>query len=270
MNKMKIVWIVAVLLLGLTACKNQKETAGNDTAKKGWALVWEDDFDKSMDETIWSKISVGESRMNRYMNDNDGLYVFQDGNLILRGVKNSAASEDMPFLTGGITTEGKKTIAKNSRIEIKARMNPVTETTPFITLLPVTKDENIAIDVMERYGIDEFVYQSVSSEYTTTGGMADNPASSVLVGVNPNQYHVYGVERYADSLVFFVDDIRSKKYPRILTEMPGQFPFSEQEYELFIGLRIGNDAAPESLPVDMFIDWVRYYEPATESAGKIN
>lgn len=266
MNKITILGIIVVLILGVTACKNQKDNTGDTTSKEGWTLVWEDNFDKSMDETIWSKMSAGKKNMDRYMNDNDGLYVFQDGNLVLRGVKNSSPSEDMPFLTGGITTEGKRIIGKNGRIEVKVRMNPIEGTTPYITLLPLTKDENVAINVMERYGFDQFVYQSVSSEYTTTGGMADNPAANVLVGVNPNQYHIYGVERYADSLVFFVDDIRTKKYPRILTELPGQFPFNDQDYELFIGARINNGLDPNSLPVDMFIDWVRYYEPSTEAA----
>lgn len=265
MKKIKFLAVAAILIIGTAACNKQKKSSSN-AAKKGWTLVWEDDFDKSMDETIWSKMPAGKKNMNRYMNDNDGLFIFQDGNLILRGVKNSTPTDDMPFLTGGITTEGKKTLAAHSRIEVRARMNPVAGTTPYITLLPVTKDENISIDVMERYGIDEFIYQSVSSEYTTTGGMPDNPASSALVGVNPNQYHVYGVERYADSVVFFVNDLRTKKYPRILTEMPGQFPFSDQEYELFIGLRLNKDTEPDSLPVDLFIDWVRYYEPDTETA----
>ncbi len=82
-------------------------------------------------------------------------------------------------------------------------MNPVEGATPFVTLLPADGTKNIAIDVMERYSLDEFVYQSVTSEYTTTEGMPDNPPSSALVGVNPNEYHIYGVEKYPDSLVFF-------------------------------------------------------------------
>lgn len=69
------------------------------------------------------------------------------------------------------------------------------------------------------------------------------------------------MERYPDSLVFFVDDIRTKNYPRILTDIPGQFPFDDIDLDLFIGIQLYSDADPEELPADMFIDWVRYYEP---------
>lgn len=70
------------------------------------------------------------------------------------------------------------------------------------------------------------------------------------------------MEKYPDSLVFFVDDIRTKKYPRILTDMPGQFPFDDQDFELFLGIRLNNDTDPAGLPADLLIDWVRVYEPA--------
>ena len=119
---------------------------------------------------------------------------------------------------------------------------------------------------MEAYGMDNFVYQSITSEYTTTQGMPDNPPSSALVGVNPNQFHVYAVEKYPDSLVFYVDETRTRKYPRILTDIPGQFPFNNLEFNLHIGVRVNRDARPEDMPADMFIDWVRIYEQKVEES----
>jgi hypothetical protein len=92
--------------------------------------------------------------------------------------------------------------------------------------------------------------------------MPDNPPSSALVGVNPNLYQIYSVEKYPDSVVFFVNDIRTKKYPRILTDMPGQFPFDDQDFDLFLGIRLNKDTDPAGLPADLLIDWVRVYEPA--------
>ena len=91
--------------------------------------------------------------------------------------------------------------------------------------------------------------------------MPDNPPSSALVGVNPSQFHTYGVESYPDSIVFFVDNNRTKKYPKILTDIPGQFPFNEVDLDLFIGIRLNKDTEVSELPADLFIDWVRYYEP---------
>lgn len=251
-----------VLVAGLTACKGQKEE--DEKFRKGWTLAWEDDFDDKNGLKEWTKITRGKEQMRRYMSDNEALYVFKDGFLVLRSVGNAAGNAEIPFLTGGITRKG---INKNSihKIEVRARMNPVAGATPFITLLPADGAANISIDLMERYGYDEFIYQSVSSEYTTTEGMPDNPPSSALVGVSPDQYHLYGVETYPDSIVFYVNNERTKKYPRILTEIPGQFPFNDKDFNLYIGVRLSKDTNPEELPADLFIDWVRYYVPETSN-----
>lgn len=252
-----------LIFIGFAACKGKQETDSQEL--QGWTLVWEDDFNNGLDENNWSKIPRAREYSARYMSNSDGLYVSHEGNLVLRAVNNSAENAELPFLTGGITSEGKKTIKPGSRIEVRARMTPASGVSPYISLLPSDKSENISILVMERFGFDEFVYQSITSDYTKQG-MADNPASNVLVGVKPGQYHTYGVETYADSIVFFVDDIRTKKYPRILTDMEGQFPFYDKEFNLFMGVRVNSDADPAGLPADLYIDRVRYYEPSTAAA----
>ena len=262
MMKHYTIFVMAALLgAGLIACSGQaKEEA--EKYREGWTLVWEDNMEQEgSDATEWSRVPKGKLPRDRYMSTNDALYIYQEGNLVLRGVENIGNNGDMPFLTGGISREG---INKNSvqRIEVRARMSPVPGAVSYITLIPTDAPSNVSIDLAKRYGVDEFVYQSITSEYTTTGKMPDNPPSNALVGVNPNQYHVYGVEKYPDSLVFFVDGTRAKKYPRILTDIPGQFPFNDLDFNLQIGVQINKDALPENLPVDLFIDWVRIYEPA--------
>lgn len=52
-----------------------------------------------------------------------------------------------------------------------------------------------------------------------------------------------------------------KKYPRIPTKIPGQFPFNDLDFDLYIGLRLDKDTDHAGLPVDFYIDWVRFYEP---------
>ncbi len=267
MNKRNTIFAITLLLvIGLIACTGRAHEEA-EKYRKGWTLVWEDDMDDETTATTWSRIPKGDLPMNRYMSSNDALYVYQEGNLVLRGVENSATNGDMPFLTAGVAREGmsKKSIR---RIEVRARVNPVPGTTPYISLIPADGTQNVTIDLMESYGLDEFVYQSITSEYATTEGMPDNPPSSALVGVNPSQYHVYGVEKYPDSLVFIVDGIRTKKYPRILTDIPGQFPFDDLDFSLVIGIRLNRDVLPTDLPVDLFIDWVRIYEPEEVPANE--
>lgn len=259
--KKTIFWLVlSAVTMGLTACAGQKEKV-DEKARRGWGLVWEDDFEKSPFTENWSMTPRNKkSPVYRYMSQNEGLYVSQEGNLVLRAMGNSVSNDTLPFLTGGINRPAFKAGTIN-RIEVRARVNTAEGAVPYLSLVPTDATGNISIDFMERYELDEFIYQSVTSEYTTTQGMPDNPPSSALVGVNPLQYHTYAVETYADSLLFFVDEIRTKKYPRILTDIPGQFPFNDHDFDLFIGIRLNKDTDPAGLPADLFIDWVRYYEP---------
>lgn len=252
-----ILMMILVLAFGLASCTGKNN---EDKLRKGWTLVWEDDFESETGLAAWSKIPRGKQFMDRYMSDNDALYVLEDGYLVLRAVKNAADSTELPFLTGGISRQGMKR-DDIGRIEMKVCMKPAAKAVPFITLLPTDGTENISVNIMERYGYDKFIYQSVSSEYTAIKGGADNPISNVLVGVDPNQFHIYGVEKYPDSLVFLVDNTRTKIYPRVLTGIPGQFPYNDMDFDLFIGIKLYSDADPEDLPADMFIDWIRYYEP---------
>lgn len=265
MKKTTLLLLTFALFSGIISCTGQKEET-DEKFRKGWELVWEDDFDEGLNGDEWSKIPKGKQHMNRYASKHDALYLSQEGNLVLRAVPNSVPNDTMPFLTGGITREGMKS-GKVSRIEVKVRVNPAEGATHYLSLLPVDQSENhISIDFMEHYGMDEFVYQSVTSEYTTSQGMAENPPSSSLVGVNPVEYRIYGVEKYPDSLVFFVDDIRTRKYPRVLTDMAGQYPYDERDFNLFLGIRLNKDTDPEQLPADMLIDWVRIYEPKVGEA----
>lgn len=263
-NKSKVL-VIAMLLIGLTSCFKQYST--DDTYRKGWTLTWEDSFDNGLDESAWKKTPRGNLFMNKYMSDSTVLYGSADGNLILKGITNPAEDEKLPVLTGGITRDAIKA-NEVKRIEARVRINATPGATPYITLLPTSSKDNIYIDIIEQYGTDDFVYQSVTSEYTTTHRMPDNPPSSALIGVDPTKYHIYGVEKYADSVVFFVDGTRTKKYPRIPTEIPGQFPFDDNDLDIFIGVRLNQDTDTALLPAEMFIDWVRYYEPEQPEATK--
>lgn len=262
MKKYIVIFSVIVSATLLTSC-SQKQI-NDESFREGWTLVWEDDFNTFSDDAVWSKIERGKLHMNRYMSNNEDLIELKDGNIVLKGTVSNENDEKLPFLTGGISTEALKA-GEIRRIEIRARINPVSDVIPYISLVPNnSSSENILINIIEQYGTDDFVYQSVSSEYTTTEGMADNPTSIALIGVDPSQYHIYGVERYPDSIVFIVDGKPTKKYPRITTEIQGQFPYNDLNFNLNIGLRLNREADPSLLPAEFYIDWVRYYEPLSE------
>ena len=256
--------ILPAFLLAAVSCKQTKTES--DDGK--WTLVWEDDFKgKQIDTTKWAKIPRGKSDWNNYMSDYDELYAVKDGNLVLRGIQNNVLPNDTaPFITGGVYTKDKKNFGFG-RLEIRAKLNPARGAWPAFWMLPEEGKwpDGGEIDIMERLSHDKLIYQTVHSRYTQTDSLRLNPPASTIVGINPDNYIVYALEKYPDSLVFYVNDLRTKNYPRVVTEHEGQFPFADQEFYLLLDMQLGGSwvgqVNPAELPVEMHIDWVRYYEP---------
>ncbi len=255
--------IASLILLTTTQCKQPEVEKGNGK----WILVWEDDFKgKSIDESKWAKIPRGTSDWNNYMSDYDGLYEVKDGNLILRGIKNDVLPNDTaPYLTGGVYTKDKKSFGVG-RLEIRAKLNPATGAWPAFWMLPneAKWPSGGEIDILERLSHDNFIYQTVHSDYTQNPDSQNNPPASTSIGMKPNKYNTYTLEKYPDSLVFYVNDTKTKNYPRIDTEVKGQFPFVDEEFYLLLDMQLGGSwvgaVKPEELPVGIEIDWVRFYE----------
>ena len=83
---------------------------------------------------------------------------------------------------------------------------------------------------MERLNNDTIAYQTVHSAYTYTLGIKDNPKQGGIGFINRDDYNVYSVEMYQDSLVFFINETRTFAYPRIETDKEGQFPFPDKKF----------------------------------------
>ena len=257
MKVFKIGVLFATLCL-MASCAQQ-------TTNNGYKLVWEENFDDSTKlEKNWTKISRGGSDWNNYMSDLDELYDVRNGNLVLKGIKNTVLPNDTaPYLTGGVFTKDKMTFG-HGRIEVKAKLFGARGAWPAIWLLP-TKDKwphGGEIDMMERLNNDDFIYQTVHSDYTVNQGIKDNPKAGIVAYINPDNYNVYAVELFADSISFFVNDTHTFTYPRIETDKSGQFPFGEKEFYLLIDMQLGGQwvgaVNEQDLPTEMHIDWVRY------------
>ena len=121
------------------------------------------------------------------------------------------------------------------------------------------------IDVMERLNHDSIAYQTIHTAYTIERKQTRNPRHGSKGTINPDDYNVYAVEMYPDSLVFFINENRTFTYPRIDTGEGDelQFPF-KKPYYLLIDMQLdGGWVGPVDtldLPVEMVVDWVRYYK----------
>ena len=232
-----------------------------------WRLVWEENFDQinDFDPAVWSKIPRGTADWNNYMSDFDSLYEMRNGNLVLRGIQNLTQPQDTaPFLTGGVYTKGKMGFM-DGRLEIKAKLNGATGSWPAFWLLPQEGQWPMGgeIDIMERLNYDNIAYQTVHSHYTYDLGFKTTPPQGSTGPIHPEAYNVYAVEMYADSLCFFINDQHTFTYPRIETDQEGQFPF-HQPFYLLLDMQLGGSwvgaVDPTELPVEMSIDWVRFYQ----------
>ncbi len=232
-----------------------------------WKLVWKENFDKNgvINNEVWTKIPRGISDWDRHMSSYDGLYDVKKGKLILRGMVNPGLPGDtMPFITGGIYTKGKKSFYRG-KIEIRAKLGNARGAWPAFWLLPFDNDrwpKGGEIDIMERLNSDTFAYQTTHSYYTYTLKQKE-PKQGTTAPIRKDEYNIYGVELHADSLVFNINGKRTMSYPRIETDLEGQFPFDRPFY-LLLDMQLGGSWVGEvdanDLPVEMYIDWVRFYE----------
>lgn len=227
--------------------------------------AWEETFDR-FDSTRWTKIPRGGSDWNRHMSYFDSCFDLRDGKMILRGLLNTTQPQDTsPYLTGGIYTKDKVGFGFG-RLEIRAKLGNAQGAWPAFWLLGQGRKypEGGEIDIMEHLNDDSIVYQTVHSYYTITLDEKKNPPHGGTARIKPGEFNIYAVEKYRDSVVFYVNNERTFSYPRIATEKKGQFPYADGDHYLLLDMQLGgswvgrvNDA---DLPVEMEIDWVRFYK----------
>lgn len=237
--------------------------------------MWNDEFNGDvLDAKVWSKIWRGRSEWAVHMSSADTLYAFDDGSLVLRGMVNDFMPNDKaPFLTGGVWSKHKKSFGFG-RLEVRAKFDVAQGFWPAIWMLPQTSQaldwpHGGEIDIMEHFRSNPTVNQTVHSHYTVNLRKRNRPSQVVYPKYNEGEYNTYALERFYDSLVFFVNGRKTLNYPRFRDGANGQFPFSQHDYFLILDAQLGYDRSPyidtAKLPVELRIDYVRYYELDTKT-----
>lgn len=255
------------LLATITGCKErpiQKVVNGNT-----WELAWSEDFNgNEIDTAIWSKIPRGNADWKRHMSDYDSLYQIADGTVILHAINNHTQTDDTAkYITGGIFTKNKKDFGYG-RIEIRAKFTSAQGFWPALWLLPTERrrwPDGGEIDIMEHLNHDTIAYQTVHTPYTLSRDYVDNPPKGCIGTIDKEAYNIYAVERYPDSICFYINDTKYNTYPRIDSlETKGQFPFNNSNFYLLMDSQLGGSWVGEvdatQLPAHMTIDWVQYYQ----------
>lgn len=263
----------SILFISCSNNKSKKEDKPKDSVEivddnklTEGKLIWEDNFEQEgvFNTDNWTKITRGTPDWKNTMSPADTLFENKDNKLILKGMENTIVPEDsVQFLTGGVYTKDKKSFGFG-RWEIRAKLDAATGAWPAIWLMPQDPDVGWPnageIDIMERLNHDDFVYQTVHSHYTVNLEN-NNPKPSTTTQINTKDYNTYAVEVHPDKIVFFVNDEKTLTYSDNGSE--GQFPFKNYEFYLLIDMQLGGDwvgeVEPNELPVEMKIDWVKFY-----------
>lgn len=240
-----------------------------------YALIWHDEFDSGvLDKKVWSKIWRSKADWAIHMSSHDTLYAFEDGDLVLRGMVNDFLPDDeAPFLTGGVWSLYRKSFGFG-RIDIRAKFDVAQGFWPAIWMMPQTSNSlnwpyGGEIDIMEHFKDNPYINHTVHSNYTYNLNKHYLPTHVAYPKYNEGEYNTYGMERFQDSLVFFLNGKRTFNYPRFRNGDNGQFPFSQHDFYLILDAQLGRDRSPyidtAKLPVELRVDYVRYYELDTKT-----
>ena len=263
----RIFSILLILIAFMTTLSAQEH--------RRYALVWHDEFNSNtLNERVWSKTRRSHSEWAMHMTSNEALYALDGNDLVLRGMVNDFLPNDTAsVLTGGVWTRNKKSFGFG-RLEVRAKFDVAQGYWPAIWMLPdVNQNLNWPhggeIDIMEHFDGSPYVNHTVHSNYTVNLGYRNRPPQVGYPSYRAGDYNTYGVERFMDSLVFSVNGSRTFVYPRYRKGNDGQFPFSQHDYYLILDSQLGRRDGPkidkDKLPVEMRVDYVRYYEVDTKT-----
>ena len=255
----------AVLALSAAACT---------TDPPGWKLVWTEDFNgPSIDTTVWTRVEKGLSDWDDMMSPRADLAYIENGELVLKGqVADSTQGDTTPFVTAGIHSRKKKSFSM-ARFDVRAKFNSANGFWPAIWLMPdapLPEPEYAEIDIMEHTNFDHFAYQTVHSRYTLNGG--EEPPHSGKGAIDREGWNIYTAEVYRDSVCFYTNGVKSLTYPRI-EGAAHQFYWADCPFYMILsnqlgGVWVGKVDAPQQLPSQLRIDWIKVYAPKKTRPAK--
>lgn len=258
-----LIIIALTLFLCLSGFINNRNDDKND-----WKLVWQEDFnDGRLDTLTWGYMDRRGDQSRKYHSSYNGCYDFNDCCIVIKGIKNNKFKSDTAsYLTGAISTKGKMKFTPPCKIEVRAKINSAGGAWPAIWFLPFEIEKGWPadgeIDLMEHSNFDDYFTQTVHSSYTKA-----NPSSSpkrfTKVNFDGRNFNTYGVEIMPDEVIFHFNGKETMRYPKIDSlQAEGQFPFNRDWY-LMIDMQLGapfvGAVQDRDLPIDMEIDWVKYY-----------
>ena len=233
-----------------------------------WELAWSDEFDGSaLDTTSWSRCEVGNADWCRHMSDEESLVEVHDGMLTLKAVGTpEGLDEDRPYITGGVQSRGKRS-QQLGMFEVRARLGSAKGFWPAIWLMPDCDKSwptGGEIDIMEHLNHDNIFYQTLHTGYLQSEGRTDENHSQARPYFDRDGWNVYSAVVDQDAVKLYVGGEEWISYKREQPEAEGQFPFADHPFYVILSAQLGGqwvgEVDPAELPVQMDIDYVRFYK----------
>ncbi|WP_236695405.1 glycoside hydrolase family 16 protein [Mycolicibacterium chubuense] len=251
-------------------------------------LLWETNF-SSREEALkywgmqtgrWGQ-SAGE---NQYYTDGNNITVDADGNLVITARREPAPDglgAPYNYTSARVVTYGKQSIGVGTRVEARIKMPVDKGVLPAFWSVGLEPGHEFdwprqgEIDIAEVPG-----FGTPEAARMWTGNIhgpskANNTVDVKLNGVDADlgvdlsaDYHVYGMDWYADRITWRVDGVEVGSVTKAQYEALGGdwTPFSGQwQHYLILNVAVGNPwtgdpSASAPLNAEMKVDWVRAYQ----------
>ena len=272
MFKYTFILFIGTLIIVL-GCKNNS-TEPETQKTTGWDLVWSDDFNYAglPDSTKWDYdvggSGWGNNELQYYTFKRDSNARVENGNLVIEAKREVVGSN---YYTSA------RLISRNAgnwtygRIEVRAKLPRGKGTWPAIWMLATNWTygnggwpDNGEIDIMEHVGYDPGVIHGSIHTNKYYWRINTQKTKTIKIPDVQDQFHVYAMEWYADSLSIFVDSL---KYFTFYNEHTGWevWPFNKN-FHLIMNIAVGGDWGGAQgidnsiFPQKMLVDYVHVYK----------
>lgn len=237
-----------------------------------------DEFDSPVggrpDPKFWSATPRRNATWNRRHYDSPATVFVKDGELVCRAMATPdsirAKGETIPFVTGGVQTEGKFSF-RYGRAEARIYNRLHTGNFPAFWMMPAVGGKGWPhegeIDVWEAINTENTAYHTLHTNWTYNLKHKSDPVSNfVSRGVDYSRYHTFAVEWNPTSVTWYLDGKQvgtARKSQNADALANGQWPFTHPFY-LICNQSVGDGSWAHQPDMDYVyetrFDWVRVYQ----------
>ena len=264
--------MVSRFLCGLILITAVCSVASCASSKKGWKLVWKDEFNYTglPDSSKWNYDVGGNGWGNNerqyYTKADTTNAKVQNGKLIITAKKQQ--KENNSYTSARLVSKYKGDWLYG-RIEIKAKLPAGRGMWPAIWMLPTDWQyggwpESGEIDIMENVGyMPDSVFSSVHTKSFNHAIHTQKTKGLFFADLYSN-YHLYAIEWYNDRINFFVDDNQFFSFKNTGKGFE-EWPF-DKRFHLLLNVAVGGNwggikGVDETIgAASMEVDYVRVYK----------